>query len=150
MELAEEIARRAHRHQKGKYADAGCPYIDHVERVVAGVEGAEAKTAAWLHDVVEDTEVDILSLHALGFSHAVTSAVSWLTRNKGIPYQRYIEHLAEAGDPIEKAVKISDLRDHLRDGCPPHLRTKYERALAAMVAHDPNLVLSGAEGQDHA
>lgn len=35
---------------------AGEPYIGHLAHVAASVEGDKAKTVAWLHDVVEDTD----------------------------------------------------------------------------------------------
>jgi (p)ppGpp synthase/HD superfamily hydrolase len=53
LQLAERIARKAHAGQMDTVT--GADYITHVERVVALVEGDEAKAVAWLHDVVEDS-----------------------------------------------------------------------------------------------
>ena len=52
-EDARMIAERAHR---GQIEPSGQPYIDHVRRVVAKVP-AEAASVAWLHDVLEWTEL---------------------------------------------------------------------------------------------
>ena len=51
---AEDIARMAHAEQVDK---AGQPYIGHIERVAARVTSDEAKCVAWLHDVLEDSDV---------------------------------------------------------------------------------------------
>ena len=53
--LAREIAIEAH----GSTINpkTGEVYINHPEHVAAQVKGDEAKAVAWLHDVVEDTDV---------------------------------------------------------------------------------------------
>ena len=71
-ELAEQIPTTAHAGQVDK---AGRPYIAHPARM-AGDEHAVA--AAWLHDVVEDTEVTLTDLED-SFPALVTIAVDALT-----------------------------------------------------------------------
>jgi guanosine-3',5'-bis(diphosphate) 3'-pyrophosphohydrolase len=56
LEKAIEIAARAHTGQVDK---AGQPYILHPIQVMLRVQGEDARIAAVLHDVVEDSEVTI-------------------------------------------------------------------------------------------
>ena len=56
LERAIEIARKAHEGQSDK---GGAPYITHPLRVMERAGPEEAKMAAVLHDVVEDTTVII-------------------------------------------------------------------------------------------
>lgn len=130
--IAEIIARAAHHGQVEK--STGDPYIRHVERVVDLVDGDEAKSVAWLHDVLEDCQGwTTQRLHEAGIcSTRVLAAVEWLTRNKGDTYERYIEKIRLSGNTLARAVKIADLRDHLRPNCPARLRPRYEKALAKL------------------
>lgn len=69
--LAEQIAAAAH---DGQVDKAGQPYIAHPARVAARVAGDErAVAAAWLHDVVEDTDVTLADLEQT-FPADVTAA----------------------------------------------------------------------------
>lgn len=140
VELAELIAREAHHGQTRQLT--GEPYANHPARVAGGVAGSghsrEVVAAAWLHDVLEDTqmlpETLLASLTKCAGSTAsevaeVVRIVMALTRSKDIAYEDYIVSLLE--DPQSAAVKISDLQDNLRDLPPAHKasRTKYTLAL---------------------
>jgi (p)ppGpp synthase/HD superfamily hydrolase len=129
MIRAEAIARCAHFGQVDKFNE---PYIKHVERVVAAMDGSEAKAVAWLHDVVEDTPISGAALAAAGISPRVVRAVMLLTRQEPDDYARHIATIHRSGDELAIAVKLADLRDHLRPGCPESLRPRYEAALAAL------------------
>ena len=63
LEAALEFARRAH---AGAVDKAGRPYIEHIERVVARLDGEEERIVAALHDIVEDTEHGPDDLRAAG------------------------------------------------------------------------------------
>jgi (p)ppGpp synthase/HD superfamily hydrolase len=131
LQIAERIAREAHAGQKDTVT--GEPYITHVERVVAMVEGDEAKAVAWLHDVLEDCPGWTGGrLEAEGVSIVVILPVLTLTRADGETYDQYIDTIARSHDPLALAVKLADLRDHLRPNCPERLRPRYERALAIL------------------
>lgn len=142
LELAKRIANLAHAGQREE--STGDSYIHHVERVVALVEGDEAQAVAWLHDVVEDNEwwrscEDPESwLRALVMNDAIVDAVLRLTRGwhvaKSESYRDYIEDIRASGDRLAIAVKIADLRDHLRPNCPESLRPRYEHALTQLEA----------------
>ena len=133
VEIAEQIARKAHAGQVDRVS--GRPYIEHVERVVAMVDGDEAKAAAWLHDVLEDSDLTPEALEAAGISERVILAVRHLTRYEPWIYGPYIDRL-RAGQ-IAAQVKVADLRDHLTPACPDSLRPRYEAALALLGAALP-------------
>ena len=95
----------AHRGQLDK---AGRPYIEHPEHVAASVYGDAAKAAAWLHDVVEDTDATVEDLRAAGISEDVLEAVALLTHERGTPYLEYVRRVKE--NPIARVVKLADLR----------------------------------------
>ena len=126
LALAECVARRAH---VGQVDKAGAPYIHHVARVAASVDGEDAQAVAWLHDVLEDTPVTAATLLGVGFSVPVVRAVEILTRRPEIPYTDYIAAVVVSRDEVAIAVKRADLQDHLREGCPPALRSRYVTAL---------------------
>lgn len=130
VEIAERIAREAHAGQLDKQ---GQPYILHVERVAKAVS-EPAKAAAWLHDVLEDKAQQWPCLIVQGISVDTAADVACLTRNnKRESYTRYIDQLAGPAGEIAREVKIADLRDNLRDGCPESLRARYHAALARLA-----------------
>ena len=102
-----EIATQAHADQVDK---AGAPYIAHVLRVQAGVSDPDAKIAAVLHDVVEDTDWTLDRLAEEGFSAAVLRGVDAVTRRQGEGYEAFV--LRAAADPIGRQVKLADLQDN--------------------------------------
>jgi (p)ppGpp synthase/HD superfamily hydrolase len=127
MTLAEQIARHAHAGQTEE--STGDPYVYHLQRVAALVEGDAAKAVAWLHDVIEDTAVTAGDLVMAGIPLDVLEAVVVLTRTEEETYADYIAEIETSGNPLALAVKIADLKDHLRPTCPARLRPRYERAL---------------------
>jgi (p)ppGpp synthase/HD superfamily hydrolase len=144
LQSAERQARQAHAGQLEELT--GDDYIHHVERVVALVEGDEAKAVAWLHDVLEDTTVSADDLLAAGVSETVVEAVRLLTKPKADPhvspeqkhrsYQDYINTLLDGGNALALAVKMADLRDHLRpmdrEVLTASMRQRYETALRTL------------------
>src|SRR4030095_286540 len=74
------------------------------------VHGAHAQMSAVLHDVVEDTDITIEDLVAMGYPAAVTTAVDALTRRVGEPVQDYLERVA--ADPIAVVVKRGAMADN--------------------------------------
>lgn len=93
----------------------GEPYINHVDRVADSVNGWRAKTVAYLHDVVEDTDVGIVELKKF-FDDEIMIPVFLLTRfSKEITYEEYIQQIALSGNKIAMEVKLADLNDNIRD-----------------------------------
>jgi (p)ppGpp synthase/HD superfamily hydrolase len=67
--------------------------------------------AAVLHDVVEDTDVELRDLVEAGFRDDVVAAVDSLTHRPQESYDDYIERLAL--NDVARRVKIIDLRENL-------------------------------------
>jgi (p)ppGpp synthase/HD superfamily hydrolase len=107
LECAIAIAASAH---EGQVDKAGAPYILHPLRMMLSVRSPEARMAAVLHDVVEDTSVTLEQLRAEGFPEAVLVAVAALTKREGEDYEAFIRRVA--ADPIAREVKLADLRDN--------------------------------------
>lgn len=134
VELARQIATRAHAGQTDK---AGRPYIDHPRRVAARLADLQAQAAAWLHDVIEDTEVTAEDLRNEGVDDEVIAAVELLTRTgDDAYYARIAEH------PLAREVKLADIADNtdpartalLDPETRQRLATKYEHARRALGA----------------
>jgi (p)ppGpp synthase/HD superfamily hydrolase len=108
LEDAILLAAQAHHGQRDRN---GQPYVLHVLRVMLRVETDEQRTAAVLHDLVEDTPHSLEELRALGFEEQVVHAVDCLTHRDGEPYEAYVQRAAS--DPIARIVKLADLEDNM-------------------------------------
>ncbi|MSS57638.1 HD domain-containing protein [Erysipelotrichaceae bacterium Oil+RF-744-GAM-WT-6] len=108
LEKAKEIARKAHLGQKDK---AGEDYIYHPLWVSAHVDGEKTKTAALLHDVLEDTSVTSKDLLNQGIPREIVNSVIVLTRKSGEDYFDYIKRVKK--DPVARQVKIADLKHNI-------------------------------------
>lgn len=105
VEKALEIATKAH---EGQYDKSGVPYIEHPKHVAEGVHGDIAKATAYLHDVIEDTDVTVDDLRREGIPEEVIEAVVVMTHGKHESYFDYIRRLRKC--PIAREVKIADLK----------------------------------------
>lgn len=107
IERAIAIAAMAH---EGQVDKAGAPYVFHPLRMMLSVGTPEARMAAVLHDVVEDTSVTLEQLRAEGFPQEVIEAVEALTEREGEDYEAFIRRVAP--NSIARQVKLADLRDN--------------------------------------
>lgn len=134
LSMALGVAVEAH---DGQMRKDGQPYITHPIRVMSAVETTDEKIVAILHDVVEDTDINLLNLRLLGFSAEVIAAVDALTRRKGETYMEFIDRCNV--NPIAKVVKIADIDDNMSDmeALKPEeakfLRERYIRALEVLL-----------------
>lgn len=112
---AEQLARHAHADQMDR---AGKPYIQHIERVVAILRRRWPDTtqeeidAAWLHDVIEDTEWDADRLIKAGISPGTVAIVQEVSRPPGSTYRAWIQSLAALGSLSAIKVKLADNEDN--------------------------------------
>lgn len=120
----------------------GRPHFEHVQRVANECSSLniEQHVAAYLHDVLEDTDADsghgidyyaILSIFGVDVAKLVRS----LTRLPGQTYHQYIVSVAE--NPIAIPIKLADLDDNLdesRRPIPESLRKRYLRARDYLMA----------------
>jgi hypothetical protein len=106
-----QMATDAHRRQLDK---GGLPYIEHPRRVADAVRAAGydalAVAAAWLHDVVEDTQYSLGALLTAGIPDSVVTTVDALTRRPGEPADDYYARVR--ADPRAHAVKWFDVADN--------------------------------------
>lgn len=106
---AKFLAKLAHKGQKDK---AGEDYFHHLERVREKVYGLRVEVLAWLHDIVEDTKVELDDLR-LFFPSDIVRDVSILSREDSESYTEYIRRVKQSGSENAIQVKLADLNDHL-------------------------------------
>lgn len=135
--LAYELARRAH--GDAVNPKTGEVYLTHPAHVAAHVTGDAAKAVAWLHDVVEDTDVTLDDLRAAGLSEEVVRGVDAMTHRPGEEYLAFVRRAA--ADPLGRVVKEADVRHNLDLGRIPvptehdleRVRAKYLPALRILM-----------------
>jgi (p)ppGpp synthase/HD superfamily hydrolase len=147
---AKELAKKLHEGMTDKY---GNPYFEHLERVADRVRDMEYNmvdetseinlylVAAYLHDSVEDTEMELFDIESK-FGKDIAVAIDLLTRKEGMPYSEYVERIRRDAKSdvinsgkIARVVKLADLFDHLMGPtpCPPNLIKRYEKSLYTLI-----------------
>lgn len=135
VQLARGIAFGAH---AGQFDKAGLPYILHPERVASRVSTVEEQVLAWLHDVVEDTDVSLSDLAYVGFPEEIVRQVDALTHRPREPRVDYYARILEW--PAARRVKLADVEDnsdpsrlhYLDSETQERLQHKYEIARAVL------------------
>lgn len=107
VQQARELAGRVHAGQADK---AGEPYLGHCERVAAKLDDDQAKAAAFLHDVLEDTDARESELREQ-FGDPIIDAVVLLTRRDDVEPVSYYAGIKS--DPLALSVKLADIHDNL-------------------------------------
>lgn len=121
------------------------PVIDHVARVAAAVQAAggddEQIAAAWLHDVLEDSDLTSADLIAEGISLGTVLLVEALTRNHHGPetYRQFVQRAADY--PPARLVKLCDLRDNLTRALPSDPEVAKAYAGMRIKRYEPALAL---------
>lgn len=123
IEFAAALSKYAHRGQTDK---AGRPYWEHPDAVASLVSSEDEKIVAYLHDVLEDTDVTEDTLRNL-FGDTVTDAVKMLTHAKSEPYMDYIRRVKE--NELAKNVKLADLTHNMNLKRLPVITEKDEERL---------------------
>ncbi len=140
-----KFATMAHKGQTRKYTEE--PYIEHPKRVVALLKSVkhtpEMIAAAYLHDVVEDTEVSNEDIKNR-FGAQVASLVEELTDeyekakypnlNRRARKEREVKRQANMS-PAAKTIKLADVIDNTRDIVKndPGFARKYLREMYALT-----------------
>lgn len=102
-----EFARKAHAGQKDK---AGADYILHPIKVALYMDTDEEKAVAYLHDVLEDTDITLEDLKKC-FPNEIADAVVDITKRNDESYENYIKRLSRC--KTAKKVKAADLLHNL-------------------------------------
>lgn len=142
--IAQAIASIAHRGQTDKNGER---YINHPARVASAIDGDDepvARAAAWLHDVLEDTELAVRDLLEAGVLPQVLEVVALLTRDAAVPDEEYYERIRT--NPTALRVKAADIADNtaawrfrlLDEPTRARLARKYEHARAELGLTDEN------------
>src|SRR5215212_1353026 len=108
IETSLQIALRAY---AGKTDKAGREYILHPLRVMAKTETDLERSAALLHDVIEDSEITAEDLLAEGIPAAVVEAVQSLTKREGEDYMEFVARAKK--NKLAAKVKIADIEDNI-------------------------------------
>ena len=111
MNLIETSLRLALRAYSGKTDKAGREYILHPLRVMAKMETDEERSAALLHDVIEDSPITAEELLAEGIPSDVVEAVQALTKEEGEDYMAFVVRAKQ--NPIAAKVKLADIEDNI-------------------------------------
>ena len=147
VKSAVAIAKLCHHGMTDKY---GNPYFEHLDRVADRVREMEYDmvdetseislyvTAAYLHDVIEDTSYSMKELSE-EFGEIVGHAVKLLSREKGMTYATYIDRILampSLSGKIARVVKLADLLDHLAGPtpCPAGLIARYNKSLYRIIS----------------
>ena len=107
--LSAAIVLAAEKHA-GTTDKAGAPYILHALRVMLRLSTDDERIAGVLHDVIEDTDVTLDQLRAMGFPAAAIVAIDAVTRREDESYEQFVERAGR--DPIGRRVKLADLEDN--------------------------------------
>ena len=128
--LCEEIARKAHSGQKRR---GGEDYIEHPRRVAESC-GIDHKAAcvAWLHDVIEDSDLDLQKLMDSGVNEEAAKCVDELSKRDGESYESYLARIKDSCR-ITRTVKICDVVDNLTSAPTAKQITKYRVALLLLA-----------------
>ena len=111
-----KMAMNAHAGQVNKFN--GEPYTDHVQRVAATVKETHNSysflAVAWLHDVVEDTDVTSIQVHEVfdPLDADIATAVDLLTKTGNVNLQAYYE--AIKANSYARITKLADIQDNFR------------------------------------
>jgi (p)ppGpp synthase/HD superfamily hydrolase len=128
---AAELARVSHLGQFRR--DGVTPYINHPAAVASRVGGdSTAEAAAWLHDVLEDTDATVDTLREAKIPEEVIACVVLLTNKGDIGYERYLSQIK--ADPVAKKVKIADMLSNLSDHPSERQIVKYAKGLLVLLS----------------
>ena len=136
VENALFIAQRVHAGQFRR--DKVTPYINHPIDVANRVKkfGQEYMAVAYLHDVLEDTNITARDLLDSGMSADIVEAVKTLTKEKGIYYSGYYfdEYLwLVKQNEIARRVKIADMISNLADDPTDKQIARYAEGLVYLM-----------------
>lgn len=111
MKLIEKSLQIALRAYAGKTDKAGREYILHPLRVMAKMTTDLERSAALLHDVIEDSDITAEELLAEGIPAEVVEAVQYLSKNDDEEYQAFVARVKK--NKLAARVKIADIEDNI-------------------------------------
>lgn len=112
VQVARALAKLAFKGVKDKQGE---PYVGHLFRVAEAVP-LIAKPAAYLHDVLEDTDLTAEDLIEFGIEQYTIQTIQILTHGEEDTYEQYIEKIIESYNVDALVIKMADIRDNMRPG----------------------------------
>jgi len=117
---AQKFACEKHKNQKRK--DGITPFSDHLGGVVnrlknLGIVNQNVLCAAWLHDIIEDTDVTFDKINEI-FGNVISVLVLSLSKDYVLPKkQREAQYIQQLKDlPLQaKIIKLCDISANLKD-----------------------------------
>jgi hypothetical protein len=100
---------------------AGERIVEHLDRVAASVPD-DARSVAYLHDILEHTDTSLADLETEGLAPVELEAVRLLTRPPDESFEAHTLRIAYAKGPegrLARAVKLADIEDHVAQGNVP-------------------------------
>lgn len=131
VKIAKRIAMQAHAGQFRR--DGLTPYIVHPRAVAMRLknESETIVSAAWLHDVLEDTKLHFYDLMKMGIRPEVLDIVWELTKQDGISYEDFIKKVSRNKDATK--IKMADIICNLSDNPTNDQIVKYAKALLQLA-----------------
>jgi (p)ppGpp synthase/HD superfamily hydrolase len=111
MKLIEKSLHIALQAYAGKTDKAGREYILHPLRVMAKMKTDLERSAALLHDVIEDSDITAEQLLAEGIPVEVVEAIQYLSRNENEDYQEFVARTKK--NKLAATIKIADIEDNI-------------------------------------
>jgi hypothetical protein len=108
LDAAVALACRVHAGQVDK---SGKPYILHPLRLMLKFDDLDEQVVSVLHDVVEDGDVTLDDLRALGVSERAIKAIDCLSKRPGEAYEDFIARIHP--NELARKVKFEDIKDNL-------------------------------------
>ena len=94
------------KYHQNQFDKAGKPYFEHPKYVASLLTEENEKIVAYLHDILEDTDIDLRILKE-NFTDEIIQAVLTMTHDKNDSYFDYIDKISK--NKIARKVKIADL-----------------------------------------
>ena len=113
------------------------PYTYHLESVSNHFDTYTMKTIAYLHDILEDTDLDYGTLKVM-FGAGIACTVEVLTRLPEEDYKDYIYRVEKS--VVARAIKIADLEENIKNNDNESLVKRYTWALNYLrrEEHEPS------------
>jgi len=130
LKLAEKIATELHAGQFRR--DGVTPYIEHPKAVADKLDYPRLKPLAWLHDVIEDCDIDERGLIDMGIDGTLAFKVGVLSRKAGQSYDDYMRRIKCYH--WARSVKMADMLTNLTDSPTPKQVEKYTKAIMYLIS----------------
>jgi len=139
----------------GEQMYGNLPYISHLdsvaslanliaERCVESISNEEVTAitiAAYLHDVVEDTNVSLSEIKST-FGQAVSNIVSLVTKDRSLTHIENVERIIQSGNKYARIIKLADSKCNIESDR-SHMTPERRNRLKAKYRHNIEVLLDG-------